>query len=348
MSKIETINSGVLVGFSANKSVATSKAETDTNRVNITDTGELYFNGKRLGTNDAEDKFFDNAVNTDGSVKAANVKITDGTDIKSYVDTTIKDYVAKVYRLRGSVPNLASLFRLACAIGDVYNVIDAFEIKTGDNAGKYPKGTNVVVTKAFNGNSSLTKGNESCIDPLSGITDLSNYVTTDTLETAKTELGGRIDKCAKTADVERDYLSKSDFDTQMLNYKGTLVLHSSDFPEATGSATNSMSQSQLDFFKKINDAIRDYKQIVIVEDVEMEIDYYLVRQAYSATKTLSGKLQIQLVYESANSVHQIDIKTVSNNTGYSLKKTNTSLATEAALTELTKEVNKLKEQLKLA
>lgn len=229
MSKIKTINSGVLVGFSANKSVATSKAETDTNRVNITDTGELYFNGKRLGTNDAEDKFFDNAVNTDGSVKASNVKITDGTDIKSYVDTTIKDYVAKVYRLRGSVPNLASLFRLACAIGDVYNVIDAFEIKTGDNAGKYPKGTNVVVTKAFNGNSSLTKGDESCIDPLSGITDLSNYVTTGTLETAKTELGGRIDKCAKTTDVERDYLSKSDFGDLILDYNKTLVLRKVSF-----------------------------------------------------------------------------------------------------------------------
>lgn len=344
MSKIKTINSGVLVGFSANKSVATSKDETDTNRVNITDTGELYFNGKRLGTNDAEDKFFDNAIDTDGSIYATSVKISDGVNIKSYIDSN----TSRVYRCRGSVPNLASLFRLACAIGDVYNVIDAFEIKTGDNAGKYPKGTNVVVTKAFNGNSSLTKGDESCIDPLSGITDLSNYVTTDTLETAKTELGGRIDKCAKTADVEKTYLPKSDFDTQMLNYKETLVLHSSDFPEATGDATNSMSQSELDFFKKINDAIRDYKQIVIVEDVEMEIDYYLVRQAYSATKTLSGKLQIQLVYESANCVHQIDIKTVNNNTGYSLKKTNTSLATEAALTELTKEVNKLKEQLKLA
>lgn len=80
----------------------------------------------------------------------------------------------------------------------------------------------------------------------------------------------------------------------------------------------------------------------------MEVDYYLVRQAHSATKTLSGKLQIQLVYESANSVHQIDIKTVINNTGYSLKETITSLATQAALTALTTEVNKLKEQLKLA
>lgn len=348
MSKITPIPQNTFISFRGNKTVDTAKQEKSNNCVNITDTGELYFNGKRLGTNDAEDKFFDDAINADGYVKAANVKTTDGTDIKSYVDNSIISYTSRVYRYRGSVPNLASLFRLACAIGDVYNVIDAFEIKTGDNAGKYPKGTNVVVTKAFNGNSSLTKGDESCIDPLSGITDLSNYVTTDTLETAKTELGGRIDKCAKTADVERDYLSKSDFDTQMLNYKGTLVLHSSDFPEATGSATNSMSQSELEFFKKINDAIRDYKQIVIVEDVEMEIDYYLVRQAYSATKTLSGKLQIQLVYESANSVHQIDIKTVSNNTGYSLKKTNTSLATEAALTALTTEVNNLKEQLKLA
>lgn len=344
MSKIETIKSGVLVGFSANKSVATSKAETNTNRVNITDTGELYFNGKRLGTNDAEDKFFDNAIDTDGSIYATSVKIRDGVNIKSYIDTN----TSRVYRCRGSVPNLASLFRLACAIGDVYNVIDAFEIKTGDNAGKYPKGTNVVVTKAFNGNNSLTKGDESCIDPLSGITDLSNYVTTGTLETAKTELGGRIDKCAKTTDVERDYLSKSDFGTQMLDYNKALVLNRFEFPQATGDSTNSMSQSELEFFKKINDAIRDHKQIVIVSEAEMEVDYYLVRQAHSATKTLSGKLQIQLVYESANSVHQIDIKTVINNTGYSLKETITSLATQAALTALTTEVNKLKEQLKLA
>lgn len=348
MSKIETIKSGVLVGFSANKSVATSKDEKATNRVNITETGELYFNGKRLGTNDAEDKFFDNAVNTDGSVKAANVKITDGTDIKSYVDTTIKDYVAKVYRLRGSVPNLASLFRLACAVGDVYNVINEFEIKTGDNAGKYPKGTNVVVTKAFNGNSSLTKGDESCIDPLSGITDLSNYVTTDTLETAKTELGGRIDECAKTADVEKTYLPKSDFDTQMLNYKETLVLHSSDFPEATGSATNSMSQSELEFFKKINDAIRDYKQIVIVESGSTDIYYYLVNRAVSDYVTLGNKLHILLQYNEGDIMHCIDISTVNNNTGYSLERINVNLATEAALTALTTEVNKLKEQLKLA
>ena len=344
MSKIETINSGVLVGFSANKSVATSKAETDTNRVNITDTGELYFNGKRLGTNDAEDKFFDNAIDTDGSIYATSVKIRDGVNIKSYIDSN----TSRVYRCRGSVPNLASLFRLACAIGDVYNVIDAFEIKTGDNAGKYPKGTNVVVTKAFNGNSSLTKGDESCIDPLSGITDLSNYVTTGTLEAAKTELGSRIDKCAKTTDVERDYLSKSDFGTQMLDYNKALVLNRSEFPQATGAATNSMSQSELEFFKKINDAIRDHKQIVIVESGTTDISYYLVNNASSDFVTSGNKLHIFLQYINASMISSIDISTVNNNTGYSLEITNSSSADVDDLEALRTEVNKLKEQLKLA
>lgn len=343
MSKIETINSGVLVGFSANKSVAASKDETNTNRVNITDTGELYFNGKRLGTNDAEDKFFDNAIDTDGNIYATSVKISKDVNIKSYIDSN----TSRVYRCRGSVPNLASLFRLACAIGDVYNVIDAFEIKTGDNAGKYPKGTNVVVTKAFEGNS-LTKGDESCIDPLSGITDLSNYVTTGTLETAKTELGGRIDKCAKTTDVERDYLSKSDFGTQMLDYNKALVLNRSEFPQATGAATNSMSQSELEFFKKINDAIRDHKQIVIVESGTTDISYYLVNNASSDFVTSGNKLHIFLQYINAGMISSIDISTVNNNTGYSLEITNSSSADVDDLEALRTEVNKLKEQLKLA
>lgn len=348
MSKITTIPQNTFISFRGNKTVDDARNEKSNNCVNITDTGELYFNGKRLGTNDAEDKFFGDAINADGYVKAANVKTTDGTDIKSYVDNSIINYTSRVYRYRGSVHNLASLFRLACAIGDVYNVIDAFEIKTGDNAGKYPKGTNVVVTKAFNGNNSLTKGDESCIDPLSGITDLSNYVTTDTLNTTKTELSDRIDECAKTTDVERDYLSKSDFNGTMLDYNETLVLNKSEFPEETKGGTNSMSQSELEFFKKINDAIRNHKQIVIVESGTTDVSYYLVNFASSDFVTLGNKLHIFLQYINAGMVSSIDISTVNNNTGYSLEETNTHSATEEALEALRTEVNNLKEQLKLA
>lgn len=344
MSKITLIPQNTFISFRGNKTVDTAKQEKSNNCVNITDTGELYFNGKRLGTNDAEDKFFDNAINADGYVKAANVKTTDGTDIKSYVDNSIISYTSRVYRYRGSVPNLASLFRLACAIGDVYNVIDAFEIKTGDNAGKYPKGTNVVVTKAFNGNSSLTKGDESCIDPLSGITDLSNYVTTDTLNTTKTELGDRIDECAKTVDVKRDYLSKSDFNNKILDYNKTYVIKESQLPKETTDAGESTGEDILTFLMNIRNAIADNKYIIIQNDKVSSSGkgYYIIESASYKNNSFS----LLYSYSHKNKV-EIQVRLLGSTTqdptyhGYSLKKIYTTLATSD-------DIQEIKDLLKLA
>lgn len=344
MSKITTIPQNTFISFRGNKTVDDARNEASNNCVNITDTGELYFNGKRLGTNDAEDKFFDDAINADGYVKAANVKTTDGTDIKSYVDNSIISYTSRVYRYRGSVPNLASLFRLACAIGDVYNVIDAFEIKTGDNAGKYPKGTNVVVTKAFNGNSSLTKGDESCIDPLSGITDLSNYVTTDTLNTTKTELSDRIDECAKTVDVEKTYLPKSDFNNKILDYNKTYVIKESQLPKETTDVGESAGEDILTFLMNIRNAIADNKYIIIQNDKVSSSGkgYYIIESASYKNNSFS----LLYSYSHKNKV-EIQVRLLGSTTqdptyhGYSLKKINTTLATSD-------DIQEIKDLLKLA
>lgn len=218
MSKIETIKSGVLVGFSANKSVATSKTEKATNRVNITETGELYFNGKRLGTNDAEDKFFKNAIDpTDGSVKAANVKAADGSDIVQYISSKIADEV--------------------------------------------------------------------------------------------------------------------------------LLLRESDFPEETISGTKSLSSIDLETFQKIELAIRSNKRLLVY-------GHEVIHQEFFTTNMLKPEfgLKFTLSYFSKENltITTYDVSTTKDNTSYSLKKTTSSLATQAVLKELKAEVNKLKEQLKLA
>lgn len=327
MSKITTIPQNTFIGFRGNKTVADAQNETPNNCVNITDTGELYFNGKRLGTNDAEDKFFDNAIDTDGTIYATSVKISDGVNIKSYIDSN----TSRVYRCRGSVPTLASLFRLACAIGDVYNVIDAFEIKTGDNAGKYPKGTNVVVTKAFNGNNSLTRGDESCIDPLSGITDLSNYVTTDTLDTTK-------------AEFSQTYLSKSDFNSKILDYNKTYVIKESQLPAETDDSGVPSNETVLTFLMNIRNAIADNKYIIIQNDIASSSGkgYYIIECAsyknnsFSLLYSYSHKNKVEIQVRLLGSTTQDPIYT-----GYSLKKINTTLATSD-------DIQEIKDLLKLA
>lgn len=352
MSKITPIPQNTFISFKGNKTKEQAVLEKSNNCVNITNTGELYFNGKRLGTNDTEDKFFDSkAINTDGTINAANVKASDGKNIENYIQDKINTGVSGAYKFKKSIPSLSSAFRLNCQVGDIFNITNEFTITSGDHAGKYPAGTNVAVNTAFAGQTGGhdAQGKETYFDPLGGVvTDLSNYVTTDTLNTTKTELSDRIDECAKTVDVKRDYLSRNDFNDTMLDYNKTLVLNKSEFPEETKGATNSMSQSELEFFKKINDAIRNHKQIVIVESGTTDVSYYLVNFASSDFVTLGNKLHILLQYINAGMVSSIDISTVNNNTSYSLEETNTHSATEEALEALRTEVNNLKEQLKLA
>lgn len=54
MANLGTIQSGVMVGFSANKTETQAKADKATNRVDICTTKQLYLNGERIGLTDDE------------------------------------------------------------------------------------------------------------------------------------------------------------------------------------------------------------------------------------------------------------------------------------------------------
>lgn len=348
MSKITLIPQNTFISFKGNKTKEQATLEKSNNCVNITDTGELYFNGKRLGTNDTEDKFFNSkAINTDGTINTANVKASDGKNIENYIQDKINTGVSGAYKFKKSIPSLSSAFRLNCQVGDIFNITNEFTITSGDHAGKYPAGTNVAVNTAFAGQTGGhdAQGKETYFDPLGGVvTDLSNYVTTGTLETAKTELGDRIDECAKTVDVKRDYLSKSDFNNKILDYNKTYVIKESQLPKETTDAGESAGEDILTFLMNIRNAIADNKYIIIQNDKVSSSSkgYYIIESASYKNNSFS----LLYSYSHKNKV-EIQVRLLGSTTqdptyhGYSLKKIDTTLATSD-------DIQEIKDLLKLA
>lgn len=93
------------------------------------------------------------------------------------VGSQINTAVAGVYKYKKSVASLSEIYALTCSVGDVFNVTNdfTFEGKT------YKAGTNVAVKTGFRAG----VGTEANLDPLGGITDLSQYYT-------KTEVNTKI------------------------------------------------------------------------------------------------------------------------------------------------------------
>lgn len=93
------------------------------------------------------------------------------------VGSQINTAVAGVYKYKKSVASLSEIYALTCSVGDVFNVTNdfTFEGKT------YKAGTNVAVKTGFRAG----EGTEANLDPLGGITDLSQYYT-------KTEVNTRL------------------------------------------------------------------------------------------------------------------------------------------------------------
>ncbi len=85
------------------------------------------------------------------------------------VGSQINTAVAGVYKYKESVASLSEIYALTCSVGDVFNVTNdfTFEGKT------YKAGTNVAVKTGFRAG----VGTEANLDPLGGITDLSQYYT---------------------------------------------------------------------------------------------------------------------------------------------------------------------------
>ncbi len=77
----------------------------------------------------------------------------------------IRDLNISAYKVKGSVDNITDIFSFDSEIGDVYNIINSFELEGKE----YPAGTNVVWT-----------GDR--WDPLGGTIDLNDYSTTEQIE----------------------------------------------------------------------------------------------------------------------------------------------------------------------
>lgn len=105
------------------------------------------------------------------------------------VGSQINTAVAGVYKYKKSVASLSEIYALTCSVGDVFNVTNDFtcEGKT------YKAGTNVAVKTGFRAG----VGNEANLDPLGGITDLSQYYTKTEVNT---KLATKVDQTTYATD----------------------------------------------------------------------------------------------------------------------------------------------------
>lgn len=105
------------------------------------------------------------------------------------VGSQINTAVAGVYKYKKSVASLSEIYALTCSVGDVFNVTNdfTFEGKT------YKAGTNVAVKTDFRAG----VGTEANLDPLGGITDLSQYYTKTEVNT---KLATKVDQTTYATD----------------------------------------------------------------------------------------------------------------------------------------------------
>ncbi len=105
------------------------------------------------------------------------------------VGSQINTAVAGVYKYKKSVASLSEIYALTCSVGDVFNVTNDFTFK-----GKtYKAGTNVAVKTGFRAG----VGTEANLDPLGGITDLSQYYTKTEVNT---KLATKVDQTTYATD----------------------------------------------------------------------------------------------------------------------------------------------------
>lgn len=71
MADLKDIAKGTMIGFSANKTEADAKKDTETNRMVICKTKQLYMNGERLGLSDAEASYLSKKVQEEYNARMA-------------------------------------------------------------------------------------------------------------------------------------------------------------------------------------------------------------------------------------------------------------------------------------
>ena len=339
MGKVSTIAAGTYVGFSGNKTVAVSKTETATNRVNITETGELYFNGARVGTNANEEKFLD-TINTDGKFSISSVLASNGQAAETYFTNLINNKVAGAYKFGGTINSLSDAFRKTnVEVGTVFNVKTAFTIASGDFKGTYPAGTNVAVNTAYSG-----MGVETYFDPLGGVVfDASNYVTSDKLTSTLADYVTTTTLTDKLA----SYVTNDALTTKLANYREAFVFEESSLPTEVSSST-SMPEETKAFIEKLVDAIQNDKMIIVkVQGSTDGLRHIVVNQR--AVKELSnGDYRITIGYKGFTGyTYNKMIETLNGKTGYKTSYSTYSEATKDDIKTLRDRVTALEERLKL-
>ena len=112
---------------------------------------------------------------TDGKISTVNSDIATLNNKVTAFSSSVKTLLTNIYTYKGSVANYASLPESGKVNGYVYNVVAANGTPGSENY--TPAGTNY----AWNG---------SAWDPLGGSIDLSNFATSASLETVKSDLSG--------------------------------------------------------------------------------------------------------------------------------------------------------------
>ena len=339
MGKVNTIAAGTYIGFSGNKTVLQAKSDTDNNRVNITETGELYFNGVRIGTNANEEKFL-NSINSDGRFYHSSVMMADGQSIKSYIDTNVAEAKKGAYKFMGTVENFEDAFtKTNVVVGSIFNVKNEFTIKEGEHKGTYPAGTNVAVNTAYNGS-----GTEANFDPLGGVTtDLSDYVTL-------TKLGNILTQYVTTSSLDTklaNYVTNDALTKKLANYREAFVFSESSLPAESSSST-SFTETEKAFIDQLIAAIQNDKMIIIkVQGTTDGLRHIVV--THRAVKELSnGDYRITIAYKDYDGqTYRKSIETLNSKTGYKTSYSTYQEATKTDIKSLQDRVAALEERLKL-
>lgn len=340
MGKVNTIAAGTYIGFSGNKTVLQAKSDTDTNRVDITETGELYFNGVRIGTNASEEKFL-NSINSEGRFYHSSVMMSDGQSIKSYIDTNVAEAKKGAYKFMGTVENFEDAFtKTNIVVGSIFNVKNEFTIKEGDFKGTYPAGTNVAVNTAYNGS-----GTEANFDPLGGVTtDLSDYVTL-------TKLGNILTQYVTTSSLDTklaNYVTNDAFTKKLASYREAFIFNESSLP-AEASGSTSFTETEKAFVEQLVSAIQNDKMIIVKrQDATTLGPTHIVVTNRAVKELTNGDYRITIAYKDySGQTYCKTIETLNAKTGYKTTYSSYQEATKTDIKSLQDRVTKLEEQLKL-
>lgn len=339
MGKVNTIAAGTYIGFSGNKTVLQAKADTDTNRVDITETGELYFNGVRIGTNASEEKFL-NSINADGRFYHSSVMMADGQSIKSYIDTNVAEAKKGAYKFLGTVENFEDAFtKENVVVGSIFNVKNEFTIKEGEFKGTYPAGTNVAVNTAYNGS-----GTEANFDPLGGVTtDLSDYVTL-------TKLGNILTQYVTTSSLDTklaNYVTNDALTKKLASYREAFIFNDSSLPTEASSST-SFTETEKAFVEQLVSAIQDDKMIIVKVQGTTDGLRHIVVTHRAVKELTNGDYRITIAYKDYDGMtYHKSIETLNSKTGYKTIYSTYQEATKTDIKSLQDRVTALEERLKL-